>query len=285
MKRPAKRFRSVKTSQAISNFISIVLLLGMFSLSMIPVVIMFIRSWKTLPQVGRSQIFPTLPFHYGNYIEAWELVRQYLVNTVFIVLMTVVGVLLLSSISAYVFARYKFPGKNFFFAMIMALLMIPGVIGFVPSIVLVLKTFGLSNNYLGVLLPYWAGGQVFAIYILRTFFESLPEEMFEAARLDGAGHFDLYWRITLPLSGPILSVIAILNIISTWNDYVWPLIVLTQESKRPIAVGLTFLRDTKMPAPGVEMASYVIASIPMFILFLLTMKTFVRGIAAGAIKA
>ncbi len=252
---------------------------------MVPVLIMFIRSWKTLPQVGRSQIFPTLPLHYGNYIEAWELVNRYLLNTIFVVVLSVIGVLLLSSITAFVFARYNFPGKNFLFILLLALLMIPGVIGFVPSIILVLKWFGLSNNYLGVLLPYWSGGQVFAIFVLRTFFESLPEEMYEAARLDGANHLDLYWRITLPLSGPILSVIAILNIIATWNDYVWPLIVLAQESKRTIAVGLTFLRDTKTPDPGVEMATYVIASIPMFILFLVTMKTFIRGLSSGAIKA
>jgi ABC-type glycerol-3-phosphate transport system permease component len=199
--------------------------------------------------------------------------------------MSVAGVLLLSSVTAYVFARYNFPGKRLLFSVLLALLMIPGVIGFVPLIILVLKTMQLSNNWLGVLFPYWAGGQIFAIYVLRTFFESLPEEMFEAARLDGAGHFGLYWRITIPLSGSILSVIAILNIISTWNDYVWPLIVLAQESKRTIAVGLTFLRDTKHPDPGVEMASYVIASIPMFLLFLGTMRTFVRGISSGAIKA
>ncbi len=275
----------MKRRTQIGQGCSITILFTVFLLSMLPVAIMFIRSWKTLPQVGRSQIFPTLPLHYGNYVEAWSLVSRYLLNTVFIVVLSVAGVLLLSSITAFVFARYDFPGKNFFFYLLLALLMIPGVIGFVPSIILVLKTFGLSNNYLGVLLPYWSGGQVFAIFVLRTFFESLPEEMFEAARLDGASHLDLYWRITMPLSGPILSVIAILNIIATWNDYVWPLIVLAQESKRTIAVGLTFLRDTKHPDPGVEMASYVIASIPMFILFLITMRTFIRGLASGANKA
>lgn len=275
----------MKRKRNFQEGIIIFVLLTLFACAMIPVAVMFIRSWKTLPQVGRSQIFPTLPLHYGNYIEAWELVSTYLVNTVFIVVATLIGVLFFSTITAYVFARYQFPGKEPLFYVILALLMIPGVIGFVPSIILVLKIFGLSNNYLGVLLPYWAGGQVFAIFVLRTFFESLPEEMFEAARIDGAGHFDLYWRITIPLSGPILSVIAILNIIGTWNDYVWPLIVLAQESKRTIAVGLTFLRDTKTPDPGVEMASYVIASIPMFILFLLTMRTFIRGLASGAIKA
>jgi ABC-type glycerol-3-phosphate transport system permease component len=275
----------MKRKGSIQDIIYIAILITVFAISIVPVVIMFIRSWKTLPQVGRSQIFVTLPLHYGNYIEAWALVQRYLINTVFVVVASVIGVLLFSSITAYVFARYRFPGKNLLFAAIIGLLMIPGVIGFVPSIILVLKIFKLSNNFLGVLLPYWSGGQIFAIFVLRAFFEGLPEEMFEAARMDGAGHFDLYARITLPLSGSILSVIAILNIIGTWNDYVWPLIVLPSESMRTIAVGLTFLRDTKQPDPGVEMASYVIASIPMFILFLVTMKTFVRGIASGAIKA
>ena len=275
----------MKIRKFLQEFVRLAILIVLFALSMFPVAIMFIRSWKSLPQVGRSQLFVTLPLHYGNYIEAWNLVKQYMMNTVVIVLLTLVGVLFLSSITAFVFARYKFPAKNFLFAMVLALLMIPGVIGFVPSIVLILKWFRLANNYLGVLLPYWSGGQVFAIFVLRTFFESQPEEMFEAARLDGANHFDLYWRITLPLSGSILSVIAILNIIGTWNDYVWPLIVLASESKRTLAVGLNLLRDTKFPQPGVEMACYVIASIPMFLLFLGTMRTFVRGLASGALKA
>jgi ABC-type glycerol-3-phosphate transport system permease component len=274
----------MRRTQFWQTVISVVILAALFLISMIPVAVMFIRSWKTLSQVGRSQIFPTLPLHYGNYIEAWQLVSAYLVNTVLIVLITLAGVLFFSSITAYVFARYDFPGKNVLFALILALMMIPGVIAFVPLIVLVLKHFKLSNSWFGLFFPYWAGGQVIAIYILRVFFESLPEEMFEAARIDGASHIGLYWRITLPLSGSILSVIAIMNIIGTWNDYVWPMIVLAQEKKRTIAVGLTFLRDTRHPNPGVEMAAYVIASIPMFILFLATMRTFVRGMQSGAIK-
>ncbi len=275
----------MKRKMSLKNNLYIAILLSLFLVSLLPVVVMFIRSWKTLSQIGRSQIFPTLPLHYGNYVEAWELVNRYLVNTIFVVLAELVGVLLLASATAYVFARYDFPGKKPLFSMLIALLMIPSVIGFVPSIILVLKIFNLSNNYLGVLLPGWAGSQIFAIYVLRTFFEGMPEEMFEAARIDGANHLDLYWKITIPLSGSILSVITILNIIGTWNAYVWPLIVLADEKLRTIAVALTFLRDTKHPDPGVEMASYVIASIPMLILFLVSMKTFVRGIAAGAIKA
>jgi ABC-type glycerol-3-phosphate transport system permease component len=251
---------------------------------MIPYVVMMIRSFKSLYQTGVSQVYPTLPIHYGNYIEAWKLISQFMLNSIIVVVLTLAGVLVLSSITAYVFARYNFPGREFLFWLVMALLMIPGIISLIPLFVLVASDLKLKNNYLGLLFPYWAGGQVFAIFVLRTFFASLPEELYESARLDGAGHLRLYWDITIPLSGPILSVIAILNILGTWNDYIWPLLILTDVKMRTVTIGLTFLRDTVFPRPGVEMAAYVIASVPMFLLFLATMRTFIRGITAGALK-
>lgn len=267
------------------NWLAATALFALLLLSLAPLLIMVARSFKELYQVVESPIFLTMPLHYENYATAWELVRQYLANTIWLVVTTVAGVLLLSSLTAYVFARYQFPGKKALFAMLIALLMIPQVIGFVPSIAFVCKILRLNNNWFGVLLPYWASGQALAVYLLRSFFEGLPEEMYEAARLDGAGHAELYWMLTLPLSGSILSVIAILNIINAWNDYVWPSIVLADPRKTTIAVGLVFLRDNASPQPGVEMAAYVIASVPMLILFLAAMRTFVRGIQAGAIKA
>jgi len=269
----------------IKNTLAVLLLAALLLLSLIPLLIMVTRSFKELYQVVESPIFLTLPLHYENYAAAWELVRQYLLNTVWLAAAAVVGIMLFSSLTAYVFARHQFPGKGLLFAVLIALLMIPQVISFVPSIAFVLKTLRLNNNWFGVLFPYWASGQALAVYLLRSFFEGLPEEMYEAARLDGAGHASLYWSLTLPLSGSILSVIAILNIISAWNDYVWPSIVLADPRKTTIAVGLVFLRDTASPQPGVEMAAYVIASVPMFVLFLAAMRTFVQGIQAGAIKA
>ena len=266
---------------ALPNYIILSILLA---LTLFPYMVMVSRSFKSVRQVGTEPLLPTLPLHYGNYVEAWRLISQFLINTVVVVVMTLIGVLVLSSVTAYVFARYRFPGREALFWMIMVLLMVPGIIALIPLFVLVVKHFGLQNNYLGLLLPYWAGGQVFGIFVLRTFFQSLPEELFESARIDGAGHFRLYWNITLPLSGPVLSVVAILNILGTWNDYIWPLLVLTDVKMRTIAIGLTFLRDMKFPKPGVEMAAYVIASMPMLLLFLVTMRTFVRGITAGALK-
>jgi ABC-type glycerol-3-phosphate transport system permease component len=253
-------------------------------LTMLPYMVMIIRSFKSLNQTGISQVYPTLPLHYGNYIQAWKLISQFMLNSVIVTTLTVVGVLLLSSITAYVFARYNFPGREFLFWLIIVLLMVPGIISLIPMFVMVASDLKLKNNFLGLLLPYWAGGQVFAIFVLRTYFASLPEELFESARLDGAGHLRLYWNITLPLSGPILSVIAILTILNTWNDYLWPLLILSDVKMRTVTIGLTFLRDTAFPRPGIEMAAYVLASIPMFVLFIATMRTFIRGITAGALK-
>jgi ABC-type glycerol-3-phosphate transport system permease component len=253
-------------------------------LTMLPYIVMIIRSFKSLNQTGISQVYPTLPLHYGIYIQAWKLISQFMLNSVMVTALTVVGVLLLSSITAYVFARYNFPGREFLFWLIIVLLMVPGIISLIPMFVMVASDLKLKNNFLGLLLPYWAGGQVFAIFVLRTYFASLPEELFESARLDGAGHLRLYWNITLPLSGPILSVIAILTILNTWNDYLWPLLILSDVKMRTVTIGLTFLRDTAFPRPGIEMAAYVLASIPMFLLFIATMRTFIRGITAGALK-
>jgi ABC-type glycerol-3-phosphate transport system permease component len=253
-------------------------------LTMLPYMVMIIRSFKSLNQTGISQVYPTLPLHYGNYIQAWKMISQFMLNSVIVTTLTVVGVLLLSSITAYVFARYNFPGREFLFWLIIVLLMVPGIISLIPMFVMVASDLKLKNNFLGLLLPYWAGGQVFAIFVLRTYFASLPEELFESARLDGAGHLRLYWNITLPLSGPILSVIAILTILNTWNDYLWPLLILSDVKMRTVTIGLTFLRDTAFPRPGIEMAAYVLASIPMFMLFIATMRTFIRGITAGALK-
>lgn len=253
-------------------------------LSLAPLMIMVMRSFKELYQVVESPIFLTFPLHWENYVKAWKLVQQFIWNTLGLSTATAIGVLLCASLTAYVFARYSFPGKGVLFSTLIALLMIPQVISFVPSIAFVLKTLRLNNNWFGVLLPYWASGQALAVYLLRSFFERLPEEIYESARLDGAGHWALYGSLTLPLAGPALSIIAILNIINAWNDYVWPSIVLADPRKTTVAVGLVFLRDTANPQPGVEMAAYVIASVPMFILFLATMKTFVRNIHSGAIK-
>jgi ABC-type glycerol-3-phosphate transport system permease component len=144
---------------------------------------------------------------------------------------------------------------------------------------------GLLNSHLALVLPYLAGGQVFAIFILRSFLAALPEELFEAARLDGASELQLYARIAMPLCRPIIGTIAVMTTLSSWNDYVWPLIVLSDDTRKTLSIGLAFFRGAYATTYGPLFAGYVIASLPLLVLFLLTMRAFIAGLTSGAIKA
>jgi raffinose/stachyose/melibiose transport system permease protein len=153
----------------------------------------------------------------------------------------------------------------------------------VPAFVWI-KNLGLINSHWGLILPSIAGQQVFAIFITRGFMASLPEELFEAARVDGATMFQLYWRIALPLSRPIVTVVVITSLLATWNDFVWPLIVIGSDHLRTIPVGLAFFQTQYQTSYGPQMAGYFISSLPLLLIFLFTSKEFVQGLTAGAVK-
>jgi ABC-type glycerol-3-phosphate transport system permease component len=161
--------------------------------------------------------------------------------------------------------------------------MIPGELTLIPSFLLV-KDLGLLNSYWVLILPYIAGGQVFAIFILRSFFQSLPDEMFEAARIDGANELQILIRIGIPLSQSILGVVAIMHILSTWNDLVWPLVTLSSDKLMTLTIGLYAFRTAWYSIWGPLMAGYMLASIPLIILFAFTSRLFVEGLSSGAIK-
>jgi ABC-type glycerol-3-phosphate transport system permease component len=161
--------------------------------------------------------------------------------------------------------------------------MIPGELTLIPSFLLV-KDLGLLNSYWVLILPYIAGGQVFAIFILRSFFQSMPDEMFEAARIDGANELQILIRIGIPLSQSILGVVAIMHILSTWNDLVWPLVTLSSDKLMTLTIGLYAFRTAWYSIWGPLMAGYMLASIPLIILFAFTSRLFVEGLSSGAIK-
>ncbi|MGB9587840.1 MAG: carbohydrate ABC transporter permease, partial [Armatimonadota bacterium] len=148
-----------------------------------------------------------------------------------------------------------------------------------------IKDLHLMNTRLALILPYIAGGQVFAIFILRSFMASIPEELFEAARMDGASEFRMFWNIAIPLSMRILGTVAIMNLLGVWNDYIWPLIVISDEAKRTLTIGLAFFRGTYYVNYGTLMAGYVIACLPLLVLFFIAMRYFVEGLTSGALKA
>lgn len=228
-------------------------------------------------------------FHVGTatsgFKVAWSAIRPYMATTLFVSALTALGVLALGSATAYVLARYRFLGSRAVFMIIVSTLMFPGVLTLVPSFLLV-KSLGLLNTYWAVVLPFVAGGQVFAIFVFKSFFEGLPEELFESARLDGAGHFRLFWNIVLPLSKPAFSVVLVMNVLGTWNSFLWPLIVNPEGKHHMVASGLFVMANSAYAANLATLyAGYALSSLPLLLVLVLATKPFIQGVTTGAFKA
>ena len=260
------------------------LLIVLLFLMFVPIFMMIIISFKTLAQFQMQPYLPTFPLHPEGYARAFQVVSKYIWNSLIVSGVSVVIMVCLAAITAWAFARYPFPGREILFYLILALLMIPGELTLIPSFLLV-KSLGLLNTRWVLILPYIAGGQVFAIFVLRSFFESMPEEFFEAARIDGASELQTFMRIGMPLSGSILGVVAIMHINGTWNDLIWPMITVNTRELMTLTIGLYAFRNEMYTRWGTLMAGYVIGSIPMILLFAFTSKLFVEGLASGALKA
>ncbi|MEZ4861055.1 MAG: carbohydrate ABC transporter permease [Caldilineaceae bacterium] len=260
-------------------------LLLLLALTLVPITLMIIFSLKDNGQIyGRFWALPH-PVRWQNYVDGFSVMWRYIVNTLASSLSSVVAVVLLASLSGYVFARHRFPFKEPIYLIILALLMIPGVLTLIPAFILV-KELGLLDTAWVLILPWTAGGQVFGILLCRSFFATLPQELFDAGRMDGASEFDLYRRIALPLSWPILVTLAIMHLIGTYNDFIWPLITVTSSEVQVVSVGLTqFTSQFGITDWGPRMAAYTVATLPLVILFVFGMRYYVRGITSGAIKA
>lgn len=220
-----------------------------------------------------------------GYRLAWKDLRPYVLNTFFVALSTVAGVLLLGSVSGYVFSRYRFAGRGFLFAVLLSIIMIPPVLTLVPAFLLV-KELQLLNSHWVLILPYVAGGQIVAIFLFKSFFDGLPEELFESARLEGAGHFTLYRHIVLPLSVQVASVVAVMNILGVWNNFLWPFITNTDPKYHVVASGLFLMQESATGQNFSAMyAAFVLSSLPLIVLFVYATRPFVQGVTSGAFKA
>jgi multiple sugar transport system permease protein len=166
---------------------------------------------------------------------------------------------------------------------ILVLMMMPTIANLVPLFEL-LRDLNLLNTLLALVLVGVSGGQVFAVFVLRNFLADIPQDLFEAAEIDGASHFQQICRVVLPLSGPILGTVGVMHFISIWNDFVLPLIVMRDHARLPVMVQLLRLAGEYIRLWGPLMAGYAIASVPVIILFVFSMKLFVRGLTEGAVK-
>jgi len=266
-----------------SEFFKHAFILVVLGLVFLPFLVMVNLSFKDSGQFYNQRWSVTLPVHGENYRTAFRQVAPGIINSVIVAGTVTVAALFLASMSAFVFARYKFKGSGILFLLIVILLMMPGIMNLVPLFVLV-KDLKVLNTYWAMILPGVAGGQIVCIYILRTFFRNQPKELFEAAQVDGAGVFKQYWHVAMPLARPILATLAILTILGQWNDYIWPTICISDPALLPVTPRLALLSGQYATHWGSLMAGYVIASVPMIVMFFFTMRLFIRGIMMGALK-
>ncbi len=275
-----KRRRKVRLAEVLAAVVLMVLL----SLSLLPFVMMLLLSLKTNADIFTRFWGLPQPARWDFYREAAVALKGYLLNTFIIVVVVVPGVLLLSSLSGYALARLYFRGRDAVFALILALLVVPGILTLIPTYALV-QGMGLLNTRWALILPYLAGGQVLGVVLCRTFFASLPDELFEAMRLDGAGDLQIYRHLALPLSLPTLATTAIMSTLGIYNDYIWPLVTISDSSLQTFTVGVTRFAGEFNLDYGPTLAGYVIGSLPLIVLFAVGMRAFVQGVTSGALKA
>ena len=267
-----------------SDWLKHIALIAIAAITFYPFIFTVVSSFKDIDQFNHTFWLPAFPLHPENYLRAGSVMLPYIGNSVIASGASVIGVLLLASISAYVFARYPFPGRELLFGAIIVLLMVPGVLTLIPQFLLA-KQLGLLNTRWALIAFYTASGQVMGIFLLRSFFATIPGELFEAARIDGANEIQLFTNIALPLSTAIVSTVAILDILSTWNEYIWPLVTISSEDLKTHLLGLIHFQNMLSTDWGVIFAAYVIASLPLLLLFSVAMRAFVRGLTSGAIRA
>jgi ABC-type glycerol-3-phosphate transport system permease component len=276
--------RRVRFRNVLAQTILVTTLLGILVLSFVTIALMIFLSLKDNGQIyGRFWSLPD-PAKWENYHNGWITMRRYIFNSLAYSLASVVGVVFLSSLGGYVFARHRFPGKEAIYVCILALLMVPGVLTLIPAFVLV-RQLGLINTPWALILPWTAGGQIFGILLCRSFFATLPTELFDAAKVDGASEFQQYTRIALPLSWPIMVTLAIMHLVGSYNDFIWPLLTISDQNIQVVTVGLTQFRNEFGTVNwGPRMAAYAVSSIPLVILFSFGMRFYVRGLTSGAVK-
>ena len=264
----------------------LILMIILLVLSLLPIWIMLVKSVKSIEQGIYNAFGLTFPFYWNNYSLAWLYVSPYILNSFIISVFTTVATVALCSFMAYGFTRYRFPGQNFLFMCVLALMMIPSVLTLLPQYELA-NQMNLINNPAGVALPLTAAGIPLGVMLLRTFYNGLPKDLFEAAELDGAGSLYCFLQIALPLSLPITATLALTSWMTAWNDLIWSTLILRRDTVQTFSVALnSFTTDyyEKTHSYGVPLAGYVIVSLPLIVIFSFTSKQFVSGLTSGAFK-
>jgi len=263
--------------------LNIFILFFLLFLVVLPFLITFNLSLKNNFQFYNERWTISPPFHVENYFFASSILWLYILNSLIYAGITALGVAIISSWSGFVFSQGKFKGKNILFWIVISGLMLPGIMLLIPQFI-IYKDLGFLNTRIVMILPYIVGGQIFGILLFRNFFDSLSDEFFEAAKIDGANFFQMYYKIALPLSKPITATLMIITLLGVWGDVIWPSVSLTSNNLFPLATGILSFNQGYASAWGVLFAGYIVSSIPLIIIFIFASKYFVAGLTSGAFK-
>lgn len=227
-------------------------------------------------------------FRWQNFPEGWNYqgmdFPRWLWNTVFITATVTVGAILTSSLCAYGFARIKFPGRDLWFMLVLASIMLPGAVTLIPLYIMYNK-IGWLDTFLPLTLPAYFGGGAFNIFLLRQFFTTIPIELEEAAILDGANRFRIWWQIMMPLCKPALATVAVFTFQAVWNDFYGPLIFLTNPNNYTLALGISFFKELYNTQIPLMMAMSFLMVIPTLVAFFIAQRQMIRGVVLSGLKA
>lgn len=250
-----------------------------------PLFLMIISSFKSTREIFRDPFALPESWSFANYAEAWGAgnFSSYFFNSVFVSAVALVIVLVLGSLAAYPLGRYAFWGKQWLMLYFLAGLMLPIRLGILPLFFL-MRDLGLLDTPWSLILIYAASGLPFTIFVLANFFETLPRELEEAARLDGASEFRIYAQVMLPLVRPALATVAIFNFIPWWNDFFFPLIFIRSEQYKTLPLGLFSFFGEHQNDWALLFAGLSITALPLLVLYLIASKQIIKGLTSGALR-
>ena len=280
--------KSARSYFTVGNLLTyFVLILGAI-IALVPFVYTVSVSLMNLSEATGGRLLPSTP-QWSNYVQAWDDANfsLYLTNSIMITLITCAGEIVFCTLAAYAFARMEFPGKGFLFTLLLATLMLPEAVVWIPNYITVswlgrLGPIPWINNWPALTVPFMAGA--FSIFLLRQFFQQIPNELWDSAQIDGAGHLRYLVQVILPLSKAPVMTMVLFSFISSWNALAWPILVTTTPDWRPVSYGLLAFLDEAGAFFHLQMAGAVITIAPVLLLYFFTQRTFIESIASSGLK-
>ncbi len=253
--------------------------------NLFPLGVMVVSGFKTTREIFLSPFSFPAHWSFKSYKEAWSVANfsTYFKNSIIVTIVSITATLFIASMAAYVLARFEFPGRRALYLFILAGLVLPVRLAIIP-IFLLIRKLGLSNTLVSLYIVYTAGGISFSTFLLTNFFKSIPMDIEDAARIDGASYFRVYWQIHLPLLRPALATVTVFNFIRVWNDFFFPLIFINDNTKKTIPLGIQNFFGEYSIQWDLLFAGLNIAVIPIIIFFIILSKQFIGGLTEGAIK-